>query len=272
MTEETKEDAAASEQASENFLDVKGLSLRTSVGVVYDDVSLSVKQGQLCCVFGDNGSGKTSLLLSVCGRMKFAKGQGTLAGYDLRKQFRRARRISAISFIPGINDVQPFLAVKNIVAAELSLSGTRGNKANTDAFLEEWGFLDKKEVKFNKLDSYDSARLGIVLAMAAKPQLLVVDDIQNDLTQHQSIKLVAFLRDICTKYGTTVLFACSEYEVARYADGIVVMSEGAEAQRRAVLREEGRSESDAVAVFGTGNGVNIDMTRPEGSFMRRPKI
>lgn len=262
MTDKTN-DAAGSWQR----IEVEGLSMRTAMGAVYNDVNLSVNRGQVCCIYGDRGSGKTAFLLSVCGRMKYNKGTIRVDGEAAKPA--RMRAGSAISFIPEVNAVQPFLEIKHIMAAELALNGVRGNKANTDAYFEKWGFFDLKEVRFKELDSYDAARFGVILAMASNPELLIVDDVQADLTQHQSRKLVAWLKGIAAEYGTTVLFACTEYEIARRADGVVVMSEGAEAQRRAVLRDENLSLSDAIPVFGYGNGVNIDLDKPEGSFMRR---
>ena len=240
------------------FINVSGLGLRTPVGTVYEDVGFAVGRGQVCSIFGDNGCGKTSLLLTVCGRMKPSVGTGRIAGFDLRRQYRRIRRLSAISFISGINDVQPFMSVHDLLAAELSLNGFKGSRAATEEFLDNWEFLDRKDTRFRDLAPFDEALFGIMLAMAARPQLLVVDDIQIDLTQHESLKLVGKLEQLAEAKDTTVLFACSEYEIARHADCIVVMSDAAAAQRRAVLRDAGIPLSQRVPVVGSGNGARVE--------------
>lgn len=241
--------------STEPFVQVEDLKLKTPLGVVYQDVSFSVGKGQVCALFGTAGCGKTALLLTACGRMKPSAGTARVAGHDLKKGYRKVRRLSAVSFIPGLNDVQPFLRVKNIMAAELSLVGKRGDKAATDDYLERCGFADKADVRFDDLDAYDAAYFGIILALASDPELLCVDDVQRELTQHQSIKLVDLLVRIARALGTTVLFCCSEYEIARGADGVVVLGAQAESQRQAVIRDQG--EGHAVPIFGSGNGVIV---------------
>lgn len=236
------------------FVVAEDLSMRTTRGPVYDKVSMYVPRQSVCCVFGDNGCGKTSLLLSLCGRMKADAGTGQVAGYDLQTQFRRIRRISSISFIPGINDVQFSMTVGELTAAELSLAGRRGSRKHVEEFLTQQGMLEQRLVRFSELNAYDTALFGIVLALCACPQLLIVDDVETDLTRHQSEKLVARLRALVEEHDITVLFACSEYEIARLADGIVVMGYQAAAQRRAVIEQECAS-CEEPPVIGTGNGI-----------------
>lgn len=247
------------------FVKTEGLSLKTPVGPVYEGVSLEVERGKVCCIYGEQGSGKTSLMLTLCGRMKPSRGRATVAGHDLHKKYRLIRRMSGLSFIPGLNDVQSFLEVKRITAAELALAGKRGNKTNTDKYLKDWGFFDKKEVKFKDLDSYDTCLFGILLAMCGDPELLVVDDVQTNVTQHQSIKIMGYLKEIAAKRGTTVLVGCSEYEIARQADCVVVMGEEAESQRRAVIRELAVPLSQMCPVVGSGNGVEVETAYSDGS-------
>ena len=254
------------------FMSIRELKLKTPLGTVYEQVSFDVGKGQVCALYGGAGSGKTSLLLTACGRMKPSGGNATVAGYDMKSKYRPVRRSSSISFIPRLNDVQPFLKVSAITGAELSLVNKKGNKAAAYEYLKRWHFEDKEDVRFEDLDAYDTAYFGILLACACDPQLLCVDDVQSDMTQHQGIKLVELLKLIAEQTGVTVLFCCSEYEIARHADGIVVLSEDAEMQRQAVLRERGPAAD--VKVFGVGNGVVLGSsgaTLDEGS-SREPDL
>lgn len=245
-------DVGQGAEAPGPYIEVNGLALRTPAGSVYEDVSFALGRGQVCSIFGDNGCGKTSLLLTVCGRMKPSAGGGSVAGFDLTRQYRRIRRISAISFISGINDVQPFMTVHDLMAAELSLAGFSGTKAATDTFLDEWDFVGQRDVRFRDLRPYDKALFGVMLACAGRPQLLVVDDVQTDLTQHESLKLVGVLGRLAREKQVTTLFACTEYEIARHADALVVLGFGAVAQRRAVLRDDATLKPTPVVGVGCG--------------------
>ena len=234
---------------------VSELSLKTPMGPVFENVSLEAQRGQLVALFGDAGCGKTALSLCMCGRMKYQSGVCEVGGMDLKKKFRQVRRESSISFVPGLNDVQPFLKVRQLVSAELSLVGASGNRKAVEECLERWHFMEKADVRFDDLNAYDRAYFGIMLACVSYPKLLCVDDVQSNLTQHQSIKLVKILREIAHEKDVVVFFATSEYEIAQHADGIVYMSEGAVEQRAAVLRDGGHERALAI---GAGNGVSFE--------------
>ena len=235
------------------FVVAEGLTLKTPSGYVYRDVSMQVGKGKVCCLFGSEGCGKTSLLLTLCGRMKPSSGSNSVAGLDSSKNHRKVRNMSNITIVEGVNDVPENLKCSDIVGSELMLCGRSGRKAKVEEYLKEWDCTDLANKRYRDLDSYESALFGILLACCGEPNLLMVDDVQNGLTQHQSIKLVKLLKNMAQSTDVTVFFGCGEYEIARYADGIVVLSDDAEAQRQAVLAEGGTN----IALFGVGNNVEI---------------
>ena len=241
--------------ATPSFVSVDRLGLKTSRGYVFKNLNFSADKGQTVGFFGGPGSGKTAMLLSICGRMKPTEGNCYVATYEINNDFRHIRHRSQISFIPGLNDVQPFLRVKNITAAELALVGKRGDKKHTDAYLRSWNFFDRLDVRFDDLKVYDRNIFGIILAMTGDPELLIVDDLQTDLTQHESIKIVNFLKKIAVEKNIAIFFGCSEYDIANYADKLVIVSKDAVSQRNAVLRDN--PDLEAVPIIGYANDVKM---------------
>ena len=239
------------------FLNVEGLSLKTAMGKVYTDVSMSFDEGSVIAVYGSEKSGRTSLLLTLSGRMKPSRGEAYFDSLPLSKKHGKVRAASALSFFDGINDVQSFLKVKKLLAAELQLSGKSGSKKAVNEYLERWDFTNLADTQFINLDSYDKAVFGFMLAATGDPKLICVDDVETNLTQHQSSKLIKLFKDYAKQTGCCVLFAISAYEVASYADGVVVMSESAEAQRQAVLKQH---PEYLIPVVGSGNGINVSKT------------
>lgn len=255
--------------ATPSFVHVEKLGLKTGQGHVYENLSFSAEKGQVVCLFGVQGSGKTAMLLSICGRMKFTSGEAKVAGWDVHRNFRRVRRISQISLIPGLNDVQPFLSLGNIVAAELALVGKHGDRAATDAYMKEWGFYDKRKMRFEDLHAYDVELFGIMLAMTGDPELLVVDDVHTELTQHQSIEIVCYLKELARKHDMAVLVACSEFDIANHADGLVIVDEHARDMRAAVLRD--KPDTVPVPIIGYANNVDTGAAHITRSDLRAQK-
>nr|BFE86911.1 hypothetical protein GCM10020093_095120 [Planobispora longispora] len=89
-----------------------GLSLKTGRGWVYRDVALDAEPGTLTAVAGQAGSGRTSLLLTLAGRMKPTGGTLTVAGQAKPRAIRRA---AALGLVDGVNDLERALTVREHV-------------------------------------------------------------------------------------------------------------------------------------------------------------
>ncbi|MCQ2751890.1 MAG: ATP-binding cassette domain-containing protein [Coriobacteriales bacterium] len=219
-------------------------------GKVFTNVSFTAQKGQVVALFGSQGSGKTALLLSISGRMHTSSGSALVNNYNLRTQAGNIRKISALSIIKGLNDVQPFLKVRKLISAELTLNGKKSSKKHVQNFLKEYDFEQFANTKNSQLDAYNKCIFGIILAMCAQPQLLCVDDIQSDLTQYESKKIVAFLRQIAKKNNTCVLVTSSEYEIATQANALILLDQKSANQRLAMLKENTRFEHAEVVGYG----------------------
>lgn len=241
--------------STSEYITTKGLTLTTPMGVVYKNVDLSAQKGDVIAIFGSEGSGKTAFLLTMAGRMRFKTGQATIAGFDLKKQYKKVRRMSNITLVHRINDIPENARIRDILSAELQVVGKNGRKATVDAYLREWNLLDDANTKFKDLDSYVSKRFDIALACAGDPKILMVDDIQTGLTQHQSLRVIDWLHELCEKKDMTVLVGTVEYDIARKCDKVVVFSPSAERQHQACLADNGPSVE--CNVCGTANGVKV---------------
>lgn len=238
------------------YVRVQGLGLRTPLGPVYENVNFQVQKGQVVALFGSEGCGKTSLLLTLGGRMRYQTGTASVAGFDLKKRYKNVRDISAITIIEGINDVPEYLSVRDLMAAELQMAGKKANRAAVDAYLQEWNFLDLAETAYRSLESNDRLYFGIMLAYASDPDLLLVDDIQSGVTQHRAIVWVGLFKQLAAERGTTVLFGTTEYDIALHADAVIIASQKGEEQRKAVLADKGSAA--LVPIVGTCNGVVLN--------------
>lgn len=238
---------------SSPYIECRGLTLKTPAGPVYENVNFTAEKGQVIAIFGTEGSGRTSLMLTMAGRMKASKGDLKVAGFSIAKEYRKVRKISSLTLIPRVNDVPENTKIDDILAAELQVCGKSGRKAKVKEYLEEWNLSQLSGTKFNDLESYEGKYFDIALACVSDPEILMVDSIQAGLTQHQSIRIMKHLKDLAAQRGMTIFVALREYDIARYADTVLVLSESAERQRQAVLQEKG--DSALCPICGTGNGV-----------------
>ena len=88
-------------------------------GPVFSDIDLLVPSGSLAIIRGAAGSGKTSLLLSIAGRMRVVEGEGFVFDLDIRKQARAVRGKVSIGHVAGLTDLENDFTVAQHIAERL---------------------------------------------------------------------------------------------------------------------------------------------------------
>ena len=235
--ETTTSPAAAS--AERPFIQARGLSQLSPRVKSYENVDIDVAAGTAHALCAADNSGKTELLLTLAGRMRPTRGTLTVGGVsaDTLVGLAHVRPFASLGFFENVNDVEKVLRVRVVASAELGLAGKRSGHAATRAFLERWGLADVADTSIEELDRYTFDRLGIALGMAHDPRLLVVDDIESSLTEHQSHKLIAELRDVAHTTGTTICCGVTDYDLAVLFDGATCINDDARAQAAAWARK-----------------------------------
>lgn len=220
-------------EIGETLVSARGLTQKTPMRTTYQNVDLDIKRGSLTSLVAEDRRGKTELLLTLCGHMRPTSGTLAVAGLELPKHEREIRRISGMGFFEEVNEVQPLLSLRAVTSAELNLQGKPSGSKATLAYLDAWGFADRAKAKTETLDKFDRVCFGIALGLAGDPQLLVVDDIEGDLTLAQGKEILDMLRKVAHERGVTVVVACTDYALGKMADAAVPISDAARGQMAA---------------------------------------
>ncbi|MBV8617680.1 MAG: ATP-binding cassette domain-containing protein [Curvibacter sp.] len=179
---------------------VRGLCKRYGAIVVADQVALSVARGQCLGVIGPNGAGKSSLFNLITGVARADAGSIRLDGVELSGlgPAARARRGVARAFqIP-----QPFAHLstyENALAAASFGAGLSAAAAAAQAWdaLERTGLAPRARTPAGQLTLLDRKRLELAKGLAARPRVLLLDEIAGGLTEpevHQLVELVQRLK------------------------------------------------------------------------------
>ncbi|MET8676522.1 ATP-binding cassette domain-containing protein [Streptomyces sp. NPDC004647] len=214
----------------------EGFGVEGPRGWAFRDVDISAEPGALIAVEGPSGSGRTSLLLALTGRMRPTAGHAEVAGLRLpgsargRGKMAAVRRISALGPAPGITDVDPALTVAEHLRERALLQRRFDGSLRTllrprheraadarrriDSALEAAGLdlpsLPKgQRTAVRDLDRLEVLRLSVALALICRPRLLAVDDTDLKLSDAEREQAWTMLRSLAED-GTTVLAVCSE--------------------------------------------------------------
>jgi len=230
----------------EPILAVEGLRVALPKGAdrpfAVDDVSFTLKPGEILCVVGESGSGKSVLSSAVMGAppsgLKVAGGSVRLGGRELMGQSERAWQAIrgkeiAMIFQEPMASLNPAVRVGRQIEEvfELHADWPRAKRQERAlALIREMHLPDPERIAASyphQLSGGQCQRIVIAMALAMNPRVLIADEPTTALdvtTQAQVLRLVRELRD---KHGHAIVFITHDFGVvAEIADRIAVMRYG----------------------------------------------
>ena len=197
-------------------LDTRGLSLERRLF----DVSLSLPAGQLACLVGPNGSGKTSLLHALAG-IGGGGGSVVIDGIDARAAAPAQRR-RLFAFVPATREMLWPLTVRDVAAL-----GLDAGEDAIDAALQALALTGFAKRRVDRLSTGERSRVLLARALAATPRLLLLDEPVANLDPLWQLRLMEMLR-LAVEGGQGAVVAMHDLDLAaRYADRLVLMEKGA---------------------------------------------
>ncbi len=221
----------------DTLLSVKNLSRRFGGIVATDDLSLDVVRGELHAIIGPNGAGKTTLISQLTGQLQPNSGSIHFAGQDVTRlpAYRRSALGLARSFqITSL--LKDFTAIDNVALAAQARDGHSfrfwGN-ARKEAHLrkaamttlERVGLGERAEAIVSELSHGEQRELELAVALASKPQMLVLDEPMAGLGVTESARMVKLLQEL-RREVTIVLVEHDMDAVFALADRITVLVYG----------------------------------------------
>lgn len=193
------------------------------------DLSLEVEGGQLYCIVGGNGTGKTTALSIIGGILKPYRGRVRINGRDLRKMSGQEWAANKPVLLPQNPQL---LFVKKTVELDLyeMLSGAQLSKKEKEQKVRDTCALAELDGPLQMhpydLSGGEQQRAALAKVLLLEPQILLLDEPTKGLDGHFKIKLAGMLKKL-TSLGVTVLMVSHDIEFcARYADVCALFFDG----------------------------------------------
>ncbi|CAL9605815.1 hypothetical protein SUDANB105_05515 [Streptomyces sp. enrichment culture] len=243
----------------------RDFGLKGPRGWAFRGISLEAEPGSLIAIEGPSGTGRTSLLLALTGRMRPTEGTAVVGDVRPPKRMAALRQVSALAHVPGVTDLEPALTVAEHLRERALLQRRFGDSLRglfrprrerrdeaalrVDAALAAAGLdpaaLPKgTRTAVRDLERLETLRLSVALALIGGPRLLAVDDTDLKLSDAERAEVWTLLRSIAAA-GTTVLAVCSEAP-----QDAVVVSTRAPRDTEAPAGDGGTEEADAADETG----------------------
>jgi branched-chain amino acid transport system ATP-binding protein len=222
---------------AEPLLRVQNLVRRFGGITATDDLSLEIAKGELHAIIGPNGAGKTTLITQLTGQLQPNSGTIHFGGRDITRlpAYRRSALGLARSFqITSL--LKDFTAADNVALAAQAHDGhsfyfwgnARKEKHLRDAAraaLARVGLEQRADVVVSQLSHGEQRELELAVALATKPQLLLLDEPMAGLGVSESARMVELLKEL--RREVTILLVEHDMEaVFALADRISVLVYG----------------------------------------------
>lgn len=183
------------------------------------ETSLELRSGQMVCLVGPNGSGKTSLLHSIAGIGNSA-GEVRIDGIDPRTRGPLERR-KLLSYLPATREVQWPLRVEDLVR----LGSAEEHADRVSEVLAALGLAEFAKRRVDRLSTGERSRVLIARALVAQPRLLLLDEPVANLDPLWQLRLMEHLLPL--RAGAALLLAMHDLDLAaRFADRLIMMEGG----------------------------------------------
>ena len=187
-------------------------------------VDLEISKGEIFALLGPNGAGKTTLISIVCGIVNATTGTVRAGGFDIQKDYRKAR--SMIGLVPQELTTDAFETVWATVTFSRGLFGKAPNPAMIEQILRDLSLWDKKDAKIMTLSGGMKRRVMIAKALSHEPEILFLDEPTAGVDVELRRDMWNLVRGLREKGVTIILTTHYIEEAEEMADRVGVISRG----------------------------------------------
>jgi ABC-2 type transport system ATP-binding protein len=207
---------------SEPVVAITGLTRRFGDRAALDSVTLSLPRGGVYGLVGPNGAGKTTLIRHVLGLLRAERGSVRVFGLDPTAE--PVAVLSRIGYLSEENDLPLWMRLDELLRYSRAMYRTWD-----DAYAEELrrAFALDEAAKIKNLSRGQKARVGLLVALAHRPELLVLDEPSSGLDPLVRRDILGAIVRTIAEQGRTVLFSSHLLdEVEEVADHVTLISQG----------------------------------------------
>ena len=206
------------------MIEVKDLVKRYGNKCAVDNVSFTIRRGEILGFLGPNGAGKSTTMNIITGYLSSTEGTVTIDGIDVLDDPVAAKK--KIGFLPEQPPLYLDMTVKDYLNFICDLKGV---KANRKKHVSEICKVVKIDNVYNRIIKNLSKgyrqRVGIAQAMIGNPEVLILDEPTVGLDPHQIIEIRNLIKDL-GKNHTVILSSHILPEVQAVCDRVIVINRG----------------------------------------------
>ena len=203
-------------------ISIKGFTVQYRRNTILNNVDLNIKKGELTCLLGPAGTGKSTIIEAIVGRKKPTKGNIEIFG----KSIKDKSIYEHVGFVPQSPEVYNNQTVEQNILSSAVKWGIKNPKNKVDDILSVVGLIRRKDLKASKLSGGQTKLLSLAMELIREPELLILDEPTTGLDPNTRNNVITILSRLVTKYNKTVLLTTHFMDDAEECDEVIIISEG----------------------------------------------
>jgi len=212
-------------QSSQVMVEVSGLTKFYRDVPAIQDVSFSVRKGEILGFLGPNGAGKSTTMRILAGCIPASRGTAKIAGFDVFESPMETKR--RVGYLPEIPPVHPDLSVRDQLIFAASLKGITGPtlKDEIDRVARRAVITSVMDRLIQNLSKGYRQRVGLAQALLGDPDVLILDEPTVGLDPRQINEVRELIREL-GGHHTVILSTHILQEVTMTCQRVLVVAEG----------------------------------------------
>lgn len=188
-----------------------------------DDVSFSVKSGEIIGFLGPNGAGKSTMMKIVTCYLPPTEGSAKVSGYDVEENSIEVRK--RVGYLPEHNPLYLDMYVKEYLEFVAGMCKVQNPKSKVIEMIEKTGLGPEQHKLIGALSKGYRQRVGLAQAMIHDPEVLILDEPTSGLDPNQLVDIRALIKNLGKE--KTVLFSTHiMQEVEAISDRVIIINKG----------------------------------------------
>ncbi|MBS5451352.1 MAG: ABC transporter ATP-binding protein [Coriobacteriia bacterium] len=177
---------------------------------ILHDVDLTFKSGEVVCLLGPNGVGKTTMFKTMLGFLAPVKGRITIDGKP-RSEFTRKQFAQLVAYVPQLHEPPfPFSVLDVVLAGCASRLGplatpSKEDYAKAEATLDELGVSYLRDMTFTEISGGEQQMTLVARALVQDPKMLVMDEPTAALDFGNQVRVLSCVRRLAAEQGRGVI-------------------------------------------------------------------
>lgn len=194
---------------------------------IVKNISFSIDKPEFVCIIGPNGVGKSTLIRCVNGLIKPTNGTVRIYGRDV-EEYNLKELSKIMGYVPvATQEFNVMTVLDTVLVGRYSHQKWRTSGADIAVAFKALKAMEIENLaskRFNELSAGQHQKVAIARGLAQEPKILVLDEPTSNLDVRHQIYTMAFLRELSSRTGTTVVMISHDLNLAsKYADKVVVL-------------------------------------------------